>query len=263
MTHDHPIEPELTGPTPRRVCYRTRGAGCGMWFIRLFLLPHTVVGVCAIGVALAFTGLYLGVWLFGDEYPAGVVKKEERRGSKGKRIYAVEYEYTVAGRPHTGEVTVGADEFRQIAEGDRFTVRALEAVPEWRPWPRLPGATPLLELGGVWLFALFWNGVLSVFVYAVYVGPWRARRLVRWGVPAPGIVRDTTVSTNKGARTYHLRYEYAAANDAGEPTVLTGKMSSSQSAAAGARAGDVVTVLYDPRKPGRSLIYQFADYRVD
>lgn len=262
MSPDHPIEPELAGPTPRRVRYHTRGTGCGLWFVRLFILPHTIAGVVLVGVALWSTGVYLGVWLFGTEYPGAVVKKSERRGSKGKMSYTVEYEYMVAGRLHTAQVSVNADEYRQVAAGDQFAVRALESAPESGPWPRLPGQTPILDVAGMWLFALFWNGILSVFLWVVYLRPWRMRRLVRWGRPAPGIVRDTTMSVSKGTKTYHLTYEYAAADDGGEPAVFTGKMACTQALAAGARPGDLVTVLYDPRKPRRSLIYQYADHRV-
>jgi hypothetical protein len=260
MTDGHPIEPELTVPTPRRVRYRDRGTGCGLWFVRLFILPHTIIGAGALGAALTFTAMYLAVWLFGDEHPAGVVKRSEQRGSKGMH-HTIEYEYTVAGRPHAGRVSVNADQYRQIAEGDRFTVRALAAAPEARAWVRLPGQTPLLEVGAAWLVALFWNGVLSVFLWNVYLRPWRMRRLVRWGRPAPGIVRGQTVSTTKGTKLYHLTFEYAAADEAGAAAVFTGKMASTQAAAASARAGDVVTVLYDRRKPGRSLIYKYADFR--
>ena len=263
MTPDHPIEPELAGSTPRRVRYRTRGAGCGLWFIRLFILPHTVAGVVLLGVALWSTGLYVGIWLFGDEYPGAVVKKSERRGSKGKWFYTVDYEYMVAGRLHTGQVSVNADEYRQVAEGDRFSVRALESAPDSEPWPRLPGQHPLANVGGKWLMALFWNGLLSLFVWGVYVRPWRLRQLIRWGRPTTGIVRTAEFFHRKGSKWHQLTYEYAAAaDDGGELAVYTRKMSSPPALAAGAKSGDLVTVLYDPRKPRRSLIYKFSDYRV-
>src|SRR5262245_42386386 len=162
MVPKHTVEPELTGPTPRATCYRDGwGAGCVLWFVRLFLLPHALAGVIILGMALWSTGLYLGIGLFGDEYEAAVVKKSERRGSKGKVFYSVEYEYMVAGRIHTGQVSVSAVEYQQVAEGDRFAVRALESAPTSEPWVRMPGQAPRPNVGGKWLVAVFWNGIMS------------------------------------------------------------------------------------------------------
>ena len=59
-----------------------------------------------------------------------------------------------------------------------------------------------------------------------------------------------------------MTYEYAApADDLLGPTLYTRKMTSTQTAAAATKPGDLVTVLYDPRKPKRSVIYRLTDYR--
>jgi hypothetical protein len=263
MTPTHAIEPELTGPTPRRVRYRDGWAtGCGLWFIRLFILPHTLIGIGILGAALGATGVYVGVLALGTDCQGAVVKKEERPGSKGKTYRYVDYEYMVAGRVHTGRVTMSEVDYEQVTVGDRFTVRALESAPQTDPWVRLPGQTPLADVGGKWLMALFWNGILSIFLWTVYVRPWQVRRLVRRGQPTEGIVRAATVSINKGTKSYHLTYEYAApADDLLGPTLFTRKMTSTQKAAADVKVGDLVTVLYHPHKPRRSVIYKLTDYR--
>jgi hypothetical protein len=263
MTRTHAIEPELIAPTPRTVRYRDGWAtGCGLWAVRLFLLPHTVIGLGALVVALWSAGVYVGVLALGTNYPGQVVKKEERPGSKGKTYRYVDYEYTADGRPYAGRLSVNADEYQQVAAGDRITVRALESAPDTDPWPGLPGSTPLRNLGGKWFFALFWNGIMSMAVWFIYVRPWQVRRLVRWGQPTEGIVRAATVSINKGTKSYHVTYEYAAPGDEDLlPTVFTRKMTSTQKSAANVKLGDLVTVLYDPRKPRRSVVYQLTDYR--
>lgn len=258
----HTIEPELAGPTPRRVRLRGGlGAGCGLWFIRLFILPHTLAGVFILGQAVWGTGLYFGIWLFGDEYPGAVTNKSARPGRQGKTVYALDYEYMVAGQLYTGRASVNAEEYQETAEGDRFSIRALESAPTSDPWARLPGQTPLWNVGGRWLIALFWNGILSVFLWHLYVRPWQMRRLVRRGRPAAGIVRGAWRTPGNKQTTYDLTYEYAVTvRLVGEPAVYTAKMTSGQSSASGAKPGDVVTVLYDPRTPARSLVYKYADY---
>src|SRR4051794_9590097 len=113
MVPAYPTEPELAGPIPRAVRYRDGWAvGCGMWFVRLFILPHTLAGVFMLGLAVWSTAVYLGVWLFGEEYPGAVVQKVERPGSKGRTTYTVEYEYTVAGRVHTGRASLSQAEYQ-------------------------------------------------------------------------------------------------------------------------------------------------------
>jgi hypothetical protein len=263
MTRTHAVEPELSAPTPRRVRYRDGfAAGCAVWFVRLFVLPHTIIGVGILGTALWATGVYVGVLAAGTDYQGAVVKKEERPASKGRTYRYVHYEYMVGGQLHTGQVTMSGADYEQVAVGDRFAVRALESAPETDPWVRLPGQTPVADVGGKWLMALFWNGVVSVFVWAVYVHPWRVRRLVRWGQPTEGIVRAVTVSINKNTKSYHVTYEYAApGDDLLGPTLYTRKMTSTQKAAAATKVGDLVTVLYDPDRPKRSVIYRLTDYR--
>jgi hypothetical protein len=69
--------------------------------------------------------------------------------------------------------------------------------------------------------------------------------------------------SGKGATTYRITYEYAAPSlDGTEGQVLRGKMSSTQKVAAYASAGDLVTVLYYPHKPWRSVIYKYSEYGV-
>jgi hypothetical protein len=264
MIRPHTIEPELTGPTPRPVRYRDGWAtGCGLWFVRLFILPHTIAGVVVLATAIGSTGVYLGVWLFGTEYQGQVAKKSEQRGSKGRLNYNVEYVYMANGLLYIGRVSVNADEYQQVAEGDRFMVRALESAPHSDPWARLPGQAPLRDVGGKWFMALFWNCILSVFLWFLYVQPWQIRRLVRWGQATEGIVRSMSVVSGKGGKTYDLTYDYAApGEEILGPTVYTRKMSSTRREAAAVIPGDLVTVLYDPDKPWRSVIYRLSDYRV-
>jgi Protein of unknown function (DUF3592) len=263
MGSPHVIESELNGPTPRAVRFREGwGAGCAIWFVRLFILPHTIAGVFILVMAVRSTGLYLGVWLYGTEYQGQIVKKYERPGSKGRISHIVEFEYMVNGGLHTATESVDVDVYRQAAEGDRIDIRAMESVPESEPWTRITGRSPLLSVAGKWGIALFWNGILSLFVWALYVRPWQMRRLVRWGRPTEGIVRSATLSTNKKTKTYRFIYEYAVVgDDVLQPTVFKRRMSSTQNGVAGIRSGDLVTILYDPRKPKRSVIYRASVYR--
>ena len=260
---DYPFEPELNQPTPRRVRYRDGlNTGCGLWFVRLFMLPHTIVGIGALAIVLYFTGLFIGVGLFGKDFDGKITKKDDSRTGKGTRYYYLKYEYTVAGQQHTDEVSVSAERFAEINEGDAITVRALEFAPESGQWPRVPGHWPITGLGAKWLFALFWNGVLSVFLWHLYVRPWRQRVLARYGLTTSGIIRKVTEVQNRGSKSYRIDYEYAGIPlDDCLSRTFQGRTESSVKGAEFARVGHLITVLYLPGKPHRSVAYRYSDYR--
>src|SRR5262245_32613943 len=104
---DHVFEPELNSPIPRRVGYRDGVAtGCGIWFIRLFILPHTIGGIGFLCLAIGSTGLFLAVGLFGTTYEGRIVKKDDTRAVKGTKHWYVQYTYDVDGQAYWSEVQV-------------------------------------------------------------------------------------------------------------------------------------------------------------
>jgi len=262
MTSPIAIDSDLATPPPRVVHYRDGlGAGCGLWALRLFILPHMVVGVWLLGTALLATVQYVRVLSVGVECDGRVVKKTAEKGSKGHTYYSVEYAYPVNGVEHTGRVGVDPDVYDGLKEGDPVRVRTLESDPEKNPWPRIGSQSAPMGVLIAWGIALFWNGIMSVGVWGLYVRPWRARRLIRYGEPVPGTVRNWAAVPVKGGTAYKLTYEYTAPDASGLPAPRTGKMTSERKEAADYKPGRAVTVVYDPERPWRSVIYALGDYR--
>jgi hypothetical protein len=117
-------------------------------------------------------------------------------------------------------------------------------------------------VGGIVFGAVFWNGIMSIFVYMLYVRPWRQRWMVRRGLPTAGLVRQVQQWSNKGTKMVRIRYDYAV--PAGGHTrggVFSGKMTASGSQVNAVAIGEIVTVLYNPGRPHRSLVYALADYK--
>ena len=262
---EHEFEPELSQPVPRPT--RRRGGlavGCGFWFVRLFLLPHTIAGIFILGLAVTGTLGYLGVLMFGVEMEGRVVRREESQSRKSKKTtYTLHYVYTVEGQEYAAGTTVTAEAYAAHKEGQAIPLRVLP----WSPlahWVRLPGASPGASVLAMWFGAVFWNGIMSIFLYMVWVRPWLQWRLVRWGELTSGIVRDVRSTPQKGGGlSYTIRYEYASSPTLNEPEQLyTRSASSNSTAAATVKVGDVVTVLYDPKRPKRSVPYLFADFEV-
>jgi hypothetical protein len=225
-------------------------------------LPHTLAGLFLVGAALAATVQYARVLAFGAECDGRVVGKTATKGGKGGMHYAVEYAFVVNGTERAGRASVNQEGYEGLTEGEPVAVRALEADPAVRPWVRLPGQSPAMDVLGQWGAALFWNGIMSLFVWGAYARPWRARRLVRDGRAVPGVIRDVTTRAGKGGKSYRLTYEYAASDPFGLPgQPRLGTMTTERKEASAYRSGRPVTVVYDPDKPSRSVVYALADYR--
>src|SRR5262245_1404365 len=96
---EHEFEPELTHPLPRST--RRRGgwsAGCGLWFLRLFILPHTLTGIFILASAVGGTLLWLAVALFGTQIEGQVVRTTATKSKKSQSMsYSLQYDYPIAG----------------------------------------------------------------------------------------------------------------------------------------------------------------------
>jgi hypothetical protein len=111
-------------------------------------------------------------------------------------------------------------------------------------------------VGFVWLFGSFWNGVLSVFVYAIYYSPWRVRRLYRSGTPVIGRVIGKRFSRASKSIRHYVRYAYQTL----EGQALEGEVGVGVKEHDSVAAGSPVTVLYDPRKAKRSVVYELGPH---
>jgi hypothetical protein len=269
------FEPELDQPTPRPIRARSGcGGGCGLLGFRLFILPHMIVGLWLLFQSVTGLLLWLGVLLLGTDVEGHVVRKTEHQGKKGSVSYTLDYAVGVGGAEYPGQVALTAAEYTTLGEGDAVTVRLLTWLPQYGHWPRVQSYSPLGNVASWWGICLFWNGILSVFVWQFYILPWLLWWLVRYGRPTRGVVRSVNSWTGKGGvRYYRITYEYTSdpieveaggaysgSGTAGPPHTRT--IQSAAPEAATVQVGDVLTVLYDPRRPQRSLLYRFADYQV-
>src|SRR5215467_6590475 len=90
------VPPAVLPPPPRRV----KGWICGsgqMWFGRIFIMPHTLIGIGA-------TGYWLFLWFWaccGTDLKGHVTNMQTSRTSKGRTVYTVKYSYEMAGQTKT------------------------------------------------------------------------------------------------------------------------------------------------------------------
>ena len=256
--------PPATLPPPPRRVHRPVLIGCGLWFLRLFILPHCIAGAVLILLCFALPV----AWLLGSDVTGRVTGKGPGTDSDGDRTWNIQYAYAVDGDERTGEVSVSKSVYDATPIGREFPVRVLAGIPGWLDYPRVPGR-------GWWavlflpLLALFWNGVLSIFVWMAWVAPWRKWRLLRHGTEARGKITAKDNDKDSDGPTYKLRYQYRTPVP-GEaysvsPTLQTheGQVTVTALQYNEAAAGGALTVLYDPRKPSRHLVYEYTNYSVE
>jgi hypothetical protein len=161
-------------------------SGPQLWFIRLFILPHTFAGVFLLGqTLLAF------LWLVGGDDTIGRITRAWTEQHKGT-CYYVAYQYDI-GTVHSDQTSISESLYQQLPESIRHPQ---ESSPEQEDSPTtllrlrvfnfgnlkkvssLPpyGRYPIVEFGQTFFVTAFWNGILSVFLYQAWVRPYRLRR---------------------------------------------------------------------------------------
>jgi hypothetical protein len=274
------FKPTSPPPAPRGV-RRRAGAAVGVWAIRLFILPH----VC-VGVFLILAMVFMPVWaLAGKESTAAVTRAWTTR-SKNSTTYRIAYVDPTDGRT-TRDDSVSRKEFdrlsRLLPTRGTAETQAVEADPNDAPAATTtvrslgvgaytyrgvvePGASGWGTVGFVWLFGLFWNGIVSVFFFAVYVGPFRDKRLHRHGESTLGrITGKTTRRGSKGGTRYVLKYAFTPSRrgitertrDVGE---ATGEYTVERSQWEETAEGDEVWVLHWPGRAKPSALYGYGPY---
>ena len=250
--------PTQLPPPPRAV---HGGLGCAVWGVRLFVLPHMCAGVFLLGRLVASVLLAT----FGTDVEATVTNAHTAPASKGGTIYYLDYQYRRDGREFFDTETVGATAYATFSapgtlEGRRPTLR----VRHWQlgPWSTHrvdQQSAPWRLVAGDFFIALFWNGILSVFVYAFWVRPTRERSLIRHGEVARGTIVSTRTRQGRGPNYFAtFRFaEPATGFDVQREMEISGLVDF-----ASLRPGYPLTVLFDPRKPRRAIAYELCGYRV-
>jgi hypothetical protein len=243
-------------PPPRQL---RGGPGCSTWFVRVFILPHMCVGVFLIG------RLFLTILnaLFGTDLEATVTRAHTETTSKGGTIYHISYQYSAGGRIFTNSESVGVQTYAAAsrpneAEGRRTTVRirALRLGP-LHDEQLTTGRSVWGQVGQFLFIALFWNGILSVFVTVAWVAPIRRYLLVRNGSVTEGTIVSKRERSGKGM-TYYARFCFRNPENGTEierEMTLPGK-----AAYDAVQRGRTVTVVYSLQNPRRAVIYEFCGY---
>lgn len=175
---------------------------------------------------------------------AAVHAKNERDTASGEKAYYVSYHFeTGQGEQVRESRRVARAVYDELAVGDSFEVIYFPGNPQQSFVPRLArqDIPPALR----WTAVGFLGALLFVFEQQRRFH----KRLVSRGKPAAGVVEG--VRRRGGTRVFTVRYELY-----GQEGRLRGSERNPERA-----DGDVVTVLYLPERPERTLLYGTSLYR--
>ena len=245
--------PSAFPPPPRAVRLRSIpwAGGCVVLFLAALGL-----GICPLTI-LPLT-LSLFAKSAGESVP-GVVTGKEKRGNR-RSDYVVLFQFELDGLTHHAEVHVDPQTYSDTKIGEAIRVRALSF------WPSKSASIEEPPIGtppNVWsasCITLVLIGV-SVLVAALLISRARARKhLARNGTPSHGMITAKRQMRGKGT-TYRLVFEYSIETADG-PAMREAEMDVTAKQFKSVSTGQAVTVLYDPERPERSMVYCFSEYQV-
>jgi hypothetical protein len=244
-------------PPPRQV---RGGAGPGLWLARVFMLPHTFIGIASIAFLI-----FLFFWaVLGTTVPGVITDMEKGRTSKGGDMFSLKYSYTANGVVH--EKSQGIDR----AEFDRL--QNLSALSEKNPLltvkfftlgslhyaalPAYESSSLVFVFLGLW--AAIWNGVVGAFIYQLWVKPARLWSLYKNGLSATGIIVSKRMSRGRSP-TCFVSYVF---QDPATGHECSGECEVKRIPWETASEGQKVTVIYAAENPNHSTVFGMGDYDV-
>src|SRR5258706_3502604 len=242
----------IDSPPPPREIRRKSISGCAIGFAQLFILPHMLIGFGALLFVIGEGGLLT----FGPSTTARVTTQETHTSSKGNKSYSDKYTYVSGGQTYTDSVNLTASQYSQLTPGATLTVKSFHIGKLGASIVVDPIGPTLKSLGFLLLWAVFWNGVVSIFVWQLYILPLRRRWLAKNGQAIWGSIVGKNTRPLKNGQSYHLRYAYHIASGIHNTSEITVSKREFDRAELPRKA----LVLYSPAKPTRSILYEFGDY---
>src|SRR5882672_1078386 len=214
-----------------------------------------IIGV----VMLCMVPLTIAKVYFGDVHEGWIVKKWTTTDEDTS--YHIAYQYDADGMHRSGERTCSRKLYSAINDPARnqalqsVEIRTLNLLGRHIHESILPDESRWGRIGFYLLFAVFWNGILSVFVYVMWLAPWREKHLYRWGTAVPGRIASKHIKSGEDT-SYYLDYEFIQPQFG----VQRQKQSVTSDRFNQANEGQLVTVLCYPHKTSPTMIYEYGNF---
>lgn len=239
----------------RRFRAREKGRG-NLLLPRIFILPHALIGLFLLVVGMPGVVIWAAA---GEDHTAQVTRIWTDTGSKGRTRYHAAFDYALwTGQRRSSEI-ISAEQYQKLnstaPENRTLLIRAIQVGPIFYDKPIDGSSDAWAYVIGVWFFSLFWCGVAGVFVYFLYIQPFRQRRLYRSGEIIGGKIISKRSQRGKST-TYLVRYAFTLPDG----REFEKEMPTKRALWETARVDQAVTVLYFPSNPKRSVVYDYGPY---
>ena len=248
------IPVHLTAPNRRA---RRRRFPFEVWASRLFVLPHMLIGAIFLFAAMPGSAIWA---IFGQDHAAHVSRIWSDNDCKARVQYHVSFSYSLPAGERSQQKDISAGFYNRLlrqAQADRtVVVRAIKVGPIFHDELIEDTFGPWKLVALLWLFGCFWCLITGALFNVLYIHPRRERQLCRSGKAILGKVLSKHVSRGKST-AYYLRYAFITPNG----QHILGDQSIALKEWQSVEPGQPTIVLYDPAKPHRSVMYEYAAYK--
>lgn len=228
-------------PPPRRVRVRRWGEILASCCLSLLLLPLAGVGI----VLLATAGGISALWVGGADR-SGIVLDCKVADDR----LTIEYALRDGTLPLANQTTVDADEYPNLKPGDEILLRAITIASRTLAMPA--DFVTAKRAFATWLLAAIWNAFVVFFNYALWRDVYREWVLVARGAAAVDRIRDKQIRRGVFGTACEVYFP--------TPAGLASMQTSAKLYAAFPNQAEV-TILYDPRKPDRAIVYEMSRFK--
>lgn len=228
-------------PPPRRVRVRRWGEILASCCFSLLLLPLAGFGL----VLLATAGCVSALWIGGTDRAGKVLECD----AVNDRL-TIEYALRDGTLPLANQTTVGADDYPDLKPGDEIVLRAITIASRTLA---IPAANVTAKrVFATWLVATIWNFFVVFFYCALWRDMYWEWRLVVSGGAVVERIRDKQVRRGGFSTAYEVYFP--------TPAGLASMQTSAKLYAAFPNQSEI-TILYDPRKPARAIVYELSRFK--
>ncbi len=223
-----------------------------LWAVQLFMAAHTLTGPAIISAALFLAT----VLLFGTTVSGTITGLRITEDSEGAKRYEVKYDYNFNNHLYHSVGNTNRFKYPELKIGGTVTTKLLPSLPNFGQ-QLLEGNQPWPAVCFMFGFGVMWTVFMLLPFNEVYIAPYRRTEVMKNGKVCLGTITDTSIS-GEDSNTYALSFQY-------EPSpgqYRTEKNYVNQEEFNIAKIGDRVSVLYDPKHMGHSLIYRYSDYEL-
>lgn len=237
-------------------------AGWGVWFGRLFLLPHVCIGAGLL-LFLPFVIVWAG---FGVQVTGHVVDGHISRSSKGSVSYKLDFVYDLNGVAYQDSQSVGQQAYHQLRPAPRNDMAPMPVtILHFNIGPlRYAGILDARSRASVFwrafFFALFWNAIVSLFVWLLWIVPQRKKWLFTHGQATLAAISTKRKQRNRNSTSYLVKiaFEHPATHARLEREVAVNSKKDWEKL----EIGQIVTALCHPTNLKRVAVAEFGPYQV-